>query len=114
MIMNIHLSDYAKNNFHVMRNGDTLEVTVTYPPESCGQIDDKKVTYVLVDQEAVRASGGVRVHFDYARDGFVIEQRTNWEGVPINKDGTFDEDKPEYVEVAFARAFHPTSKGLNF
>ena len=109
----VHRSDYAENNFHVLRLGDAVEVTVTYPPESCGVTDPKRVTYVIVDQEAVRASGGIRVHFDYRRNGFVIEQQTNWRGSPVLPDGTVEKQDPKFVEVAFAHAFHPDSEGLN-
>lgn len=108
----LHNSDYLTNNFHILRRGNTLEVDVTYPPESCGVVDDEKVTYVIIDQEAVRASGGIRIHFDYKRNGFVIEQQTNWCGSPI-VNGVAIEQDPEYVEVAFAHAFHPESKGLD-
>lgn len=111
--MIIHNSDYSNNNFHVARRGDTLVVDVTYPPEAYGVADPQKVTYVEVDQEAVRASGGIRIHFDYQRNGFVVEQRTNWAGVPMNPDGTFDADDPQWVEAGFFDAFHADSKGLH-
>jgi hypothetical protein len=109
----VHRSDYGRNNFHVERRGETLAVDITYPPASGGVVDSEKVSYVEVDQESVRASGGIRIHFDYRRNGFVIEQRVNWEGIPMNKDGSFAEDKPKYVEVAFAEAFHADSTGLD-
>lgn len=111
--MIIHTSDYNLNNFHIIRYGNVLDVTVTYPPESCLEFDTRKVTYVMIDQEAVRASGGIRVHFDYARNGFVIEQQTNWHGSEVREDGTVDEQDPQFVEAAFVHAFHPESRGLD-
>ena len=107
----VHKSDYCSNNFHVTRRGDTLAVELTYPPRNDEVID--RVTYVEVDQESVRASGGIRIHFDYERNGFVVEQAMNWAGVPQNTDGTFDEMDYQFAEVGFFDAFHKDAKGLD-
>lgn len=64
-------SDYASNNFDVSRRGDTLIVNLTYP-----KVDESKVKFVEVDQESVRASDGIRLTYDYERDGWSIQQPT--------------------------------------
>lgn len=75
----IHESDYRADNFHIRRDRDTLDVTLTYPPWGEGGVEGK-VKYVAIDQEAVRASDGIRVCYDYERDGWSIQQpkRLSW------------------------------------
>lgn len=85
----------SPNNFHVTRRGHTLGVRLTYP-----NITKAGCTYIDVNQESVRASDGVRLHYDYERDGFVIEQASifNWE----SDDPVCD---PDWQEVAFIRSW---------
>jgi len=71
--MIIFESDYRANNFHISRNENELSVELTYP-----QVNTYGgCQYILVDQESVRASDGIRLHYDYERDGWVIEQPDN-------------------------------------
>jgi hypothetical protein len=48
-------------------------VTLTYPPRTETE-NPEQARHVVVNQESVRASDGVRLHYDYERDGFVVEQ----------------------------------------
>ena len=68
----IRESEYGAsvNNVHIMRRGDTVEVEMTYPNIA----PPGSVQHVFVNQESVRASDGIRMHYDYDRDGWVIEQ----------------------------------------
>lgn len=94
----IHESKYGDHpdNFHVDKRGDTLAVTLTYPnlgvPSQC--------RYVHVDQESVRASDGVRLSYDYQRDGWIVEQasRFEWDA----DDAVMD---PDWREVAFIKSW---------
>lgn len=99
---NIHESEYgdSPNNFHIHKSGDELAVTLTYPPYEGDPNPVGKCRYVHVDQESVRASDGIRLHYDYVRDGFVIEQASTfqWEA----DDQICD---PDWREVAFIRSW---------
>lgn len=96
--MRIHESPYggAPNNFHIYKRGATLAVTLTYPNIA----NAEQCQYIEVDQESVRASDGVRLHYDYARDGWVIEQASTFE---------WDADdaamNPDWQEVAFVKSW---------
>ncbi len=69
-------SEYGAHpdNFHVTRNNDAVNITLTYPPWTDADNTRNQVRYVEVNQESVRASDGIRLHYDYQRDGFVVEQ----------------------------------------
>lgn len=81
-VTKIHDSPYggSPHNFHIARHGDELIVEITYPPRSDEGNPNDQVRYVQVDQESVRASDGVRLFYDYERDGWVIQQasRFSW------------------------------------
>jgi hypothetical protein len=94
----IHKSEYGSqpNNFHVAKRDDTLYVELTYPniatPEQC--------RFIYVNQESVRASDGIRLHYDYDRDGWVVEQ--------ASKFSWSDDDEvcdPDWQEVAFIESW---------
>lgn len=99
---NIHESPYGgdPNNFHVHKSGPELSVTLTYPPRVGDGDLLGKCCYVVINQESVRASDGVRLYYDYARDGFVIEQASTfqWEV----DDQVCD---PDWQEVAFIQSW---------
>lgn len=91
----IRESEYgdSPNNVNIMRRGDTISVEPTYPNIStCG------VKFIEVDQESVRASDGIRLHYDYNRDGWVIEQPTklSWAKEPFDRG---------WKEVAFVESW---------
>jgi len=72
----------------VVEPGETRTVDIWYPlrsPESCVEIS-------LVD---IRASDGIRVSYDFDRDGWVIKQPTT------NVDG----EQTGWQEVAFAKSW---------
>ena len=85
-------SDYGRGgqNFHVDRWGQDVHVTLTYP----GIGDPRQATHIVVNQESVRASDGLRLHYDYDRDGFVVEQNDP------EKDGT-----DRWVETGFFQSW---------
>ena len=93
--MKIHESSYTTDahNFHVNVYGNEVHVALTYPALGGCQ-------YVVVDQESVRASDGVRLHYDYERDGFVIEQASTF-----SWDGGDEVCDPDWQEVAFIRSW---------
>jgi hypothetical protein len=62
------------HNFHVAREDDQLHVTLTYPPRTNADNKNNQLRYVVIDQESVRASDGIRVWYCFDRDGYVIEQ----------------------------------------
>lgn len=90
----IYKSQYGggPNNFHVTKNGDTLDVELTYPPRSDAENTKNQCRYIFVDQESVRASDGIRLHYDYDRDGWVIEQEPEC-------------GEDTWVEVAFVQSW---------
>src|SRR4051812_44429429 len=69
----IRESEYGSspNNVHIDRFGNTLSVCPTYP-----QINDLGIKFIEINQESVRASDGIRLTYDYARDGWSIQQPT--------------------------------------
>lgn len=89
---------YSANNFHIERfNGDELHVTLTYPNTT-----EKGCRHVVFDQESVRASDGIRMHYDYERDGYVIEQMSHFECEHAEGDPACT---PDWQEVAFIQAW---------
>lgn len=102
----IHHSDYTgKNNFHINVRGDELHVELTYPPRGSANEPEKaeQIRYVVVDQESVRASDGVRLWYDYERDGFVIEQasRFSWD----SEEEANAPNAEDWQEVAFVQSW---------
>lgn len=97
----IHKCKFDEDNFSVVKNGDTLEVDLMYPPREIPSAGDKGACkFVQVNQASVRASDGIRIHYDYLRNGFVIEQpqRLAWEsGDPVCD--------PMWKEVAFVQSW---------
>ena len=102
---------YGADNFEIVRYNvspepaskltDELVVTLTYPPIVVDHADGK-VRYVRVNQESVRASDGLRVHYDFYRDGWVIEQ-------PMDRFQKLSENHydtiTEWTEVFFAKSW---------
>lgn len=69
-------SDYGRNsrNFHVAKLGPELHVTLTYPPRTDADNKDNQCRFVVVEQESVRNADGLRLWFDFKRNGWVVEQ----------------------------------------
>lgn len=95
-------SEYGKspNNFHITRRGDTLLVTLTYPPWSETDNTNGQCFYIEIDQESVRASDGIRMFYDYERDGWAIQQAAIFEWACDDED--MDRD---WQEVAFIQSW---------
>lgn len=94
--MKIHESDYGDNNFHIARyEPEVLKVEITYPGWKEGD-EPNRVRIIEVDQESVRASDGIRLIYDYDRDGWVIQQPT------YDEEGDRGE---EWHETAFVRSW---------
>lgn len=73
------------------RDNGELEVTLTYP-----DVQGKAIQCVVFDQESVRASDGIKISYDYDRDGYQIEQASRFAW------GADDPDcDPDWQEVAF-------------
>lgn len=67
---------------------DTLYTELWYPCHS-------SVKFIEIDLIDVRANDGLRLYFDFERDGWVIQQASKWE---------WDVDEPidyDWQEVAF-------------
>ena len=93
---NYNPNPYAENtNFDCFLKGeDTVVLDLLYP-------NVNKIKYLEFDQESVRASDGIRISYDYTRDGYKIEQRSdreNWSGwievAFIQSWGSFPEKSP--------------------
>lgn len=103
--MKVHESEYGtgQNNFHVDKCEDLLSVVLTYPPYTDADNTNKQCRYVYVNQESVRASDGIRLHYDFQRDGIVIEQEPQdengevgpWQEVAFIKSWALDKTKEE-------------------
>jgi hypothetical protein len=100
---NIHDSEYGDGplNFHVAKHGDELDIRLTYPPWSDADNKTGQCRHVRINQEAVRASDGIRVHYDYVRDGFVIEQPRPY---MVLENGVYD-CRETWIEVAFCQSW---------
>jgi len=82
------------DNVRVERNGNEVHVDLVYPSYTPDEAPER-CHYVVVNQESVRASDGVRLSYDYGRDGWVIEQ-------PHVNEETGDE---RWVETAFVQSW---------
>ncbi len=103
----IYESKYGgtEDNYNVTRNGNRLDVELTYPPYT-DEANHGQVRYILIDQESVRASDGIRLHYDYVRDGWAICQASTfqWEV----DDEVCD---PDWQEVAFIQSWAREKEG---
>lgn len=99
----IHESEYGDGslNFHVAKHDDELHVSLTYPPWTDEDNAKGQCRHVVVNQEAVRASDGIRVHYDYDRDGFVVEQPKPYMRLV---DGVY-QCHDEWIEVGFFKSW---------
>ncbi len=102
--MKIHESEYGGSplNFHVNKYGAELHVDLTYPPYTNEDNKSDRCRYVVVNQEGIRGSDGVRLHYDYDRDGFMVEQPTT-RYVKLRK-GHYD-TVTDWTEVGFFKSW---------
>jgi hypothetical protein len=73
--------------------GDTMFASLWYPRSS-----EKK--YIEVDLIDVRAADGIRISYDFDRDGYVIEQASDFGPWELG-----EESDPDWQEVAFVKAW---------
>ncbi|HEV7337481.1 MAG TPA: hypothetical protein VGO06_16040 [Bosea sp. (in: a-proteobacteria)] len=104
-----HETDHASTNFAIQRTGDLLSLRLSYPPYTDADNPAgkrRKVRQVEITQSSTRSSDGIRVIYDYARDGWVIEQ-PRCRIVEPSPDPS--DPEPELLEdcdkVAFVRAW---------
>lgn len=90
------------DNFHVSRMDAALHVELTYPPYTDADNTKGQLRYIIVDQESVRASDGVRLHYDYDRDGFVVEQ--NKSRLRRVSDNSY-ESVDDWIETGFFKSW---------
>jgi hypothetical protein len=84
--------------------GDTLLAELWYPRS------DGEPQYVEIDLVDVRASDGIRVSYDFERDGWVIEQRSQFG----NDETTGKILDPNWTEVAFVQSWALDNSCDNF
>jgi len=84
--------DGIDHGVQVSLSKDTVEVELYYPRTS-------KVKFIEVGLMDVRANDGMRIHYDFGRDGWAIEQPTKLEWEADEK------PDPHWKEVAFIQAW---------
>ena len=89
--MKDHSITMVEESFQV--GGDSVDISLWYPRIS-------PIKFVRVDLTDVRASDGIRISYDYDRDGWVIEQPTINEWTANDK--VMDEG---WTEVAFVESW---------
>jgi len=72
----------------ISQNGDSATVVLPYPNIS------PNAKYLEIELDHVRASDGIRVSYDFERDGWAIEQSSD-----------LKDDDPDWQEVAFVRSW---------
>jgi hypothetical protein len=74
-------------------NGDTLLIDLWYP-----RSDDFEVKQIQIGLIDVRAADDIRVSYDHNRNGWVIQQASEWELDDTERD-------QGWTEVAFVKAW---------
>lgn len=89
--------------------GNVLGVTLLYP--NVGEGGPQAIEF---DQESVRASGGIRVEFDYDRNGYVVRQ-VEYVQDTFGRLGSMEEasEGGPWVEVGFFPAFREVEGPMN-
>ncbi len=85
----------------VQRRGETLSVCIWYPPRK-GEVGygDDNARFIEVQLIDVRAADSIRIHYDFERDGYAIEQASTFEW-----DMDAEVHDPDWQEVAFIEAW---------
>lgn len=83
------------DGYEVDRYRDTATFNFWYPGT-----DEQKINYLEVGLMAVRAADNIRIHYDFDRDGWAIEQASTFEW--DSDDTELDDD---WQEVAFVQAW---------
>lgn len=96
----INIEDYDKG-ISIFEKGDTVVAEFFYPRIH-------PVKHVEIGLSDVRASDSIRAHYDFERDGWVVEQSYINE---VQKDGYIDATGEQWEEVGFFGAWALESKG---
>lgn len=103
----------------VRRRGNTIEVALWYPPRHDpprrGDRPNDNARYIEVGLECVRAADSIRIHYDYERDGYAVEQPKRTQ-VLVESTPTMDryDEQVDWIETAFLPAWpfeHPEETG---
>lgn len=81
---------------------DTMRVEFAYPRL------EGHIKYIELGLGDVRASDGIRIHYDFERDGYVIEQ---YYIIEKQMDGYIDAATETWEEVGFFQSWALESKG---
>jgi YD repeat-containing protein len=94
------------NPHQMARYGDTLSVDLWYPPYPGQDNPNNNTRFIEIGLVSVRAADSFRVHYDYDRDGYVVERPRRME-VLVKSDSTTDtyEERVEWIEAAFLPAW---------
>ena len=65
-------------NVRIVKSDDTVSVDLVYPPRTEADNAARRCRYVEIGLECVRASDGFRVHYDFERDGWCVEQQSKF------------------------------------
>lgn len=84
-----------EDGYEVGRYGSTARFEFWYPGT-----DDQKITHLEVGLMHVRAADNIRIHYDFQRDGWSVEQASTFEW--SGDDPVCD---PDWQEVAFVPAW---------
>lgn len=102
------LAESHDDGVRVEKCGVEIAVTLLHPPYSDeeSRFRPGKSRFVVFDQESVRASDGVRLHYDFDRDGVVVEQASTfeWDADDAVRD-------PDWREVAFIKSWARAKPG---
>lgn len=93
----------SPNNVHISRHRDELHVELTYPPHTNADNVNGQCRYVYVNQESVRASDGIRMCYDFERDGWSIQQGSVWEW--DSEEESTAPNAEDWQEVAFVQSW---------
>ncbi len=112
----IHKTDWSENdNFEIWRDKNQLGIELIYPSRENDDGKPDRIKYIEVGLCDVRASDGIRIHYDFVRDGWVVEQPTQltWKAY----DKVCDE---KWKEVAFVESWqleneqHKNEEGITW
>lgn len=78
---------------------DVLNIEIMYP-----MVEGNVINTLDINQSSVRASDGIRVTYDYDRDGWIISQASRWSWADSEEYDSLDNPE-DYQEVAFIQSW---------
>ena len=82
--------------------GNEFSIDLHYPPYENEPCEEGQIKYITVGLSAVRAADDVRIHYNFERDGWVVEQSSIFEWEPGDNE---NENYRDWQEVAFIQAW---------